>query len=356
MAEDSAATIVVPEYEAQAQVGLSDDSLDAPPKVDVAGKKAGTVVLGVVVIVVLLFLLLAAGDGSGGGGSGGDGVPADLASEIAAEEAATGVAPLESEGCSAAAARARQIGHGGLLSAAVPGETSEHTLSVDGVDRSFRLHLPAGYLEAAQPLPLLFDFHGWGSSSSSQEGRSRTGDLADQLPPSGSFIVVYPDAMGDINSDYYDQWGAAPGWNGGGCSSSPGPAGETCALAGSPAWEQRVINYGAGSLAYDSCSTLDSAMGSSDSMCNCCSCADDIGFVRAMLQQLQTDHCVDRRRVYATGMSYGGLFAYQLALSLPHVFAAVAPVAGGILKGFATPPAGPAATNGYIGVLDIHGW
>jgi polyhydroxybutyrate depolymerase len=131
-----------------------------------------------------------------------------------------------------------------------------------------------------------------------------------------------------------------------------GPAGETCAQATDPAGNTE--NYGTVDLSYQSCMDLEGSA-RSGSYCNCCSCADDLGFVREILQQLQTEHCVDRRRVYATGMSYGGLFSYQVALSMPHVFAAVAPVAGGILRGFATPPSGP-VTGGYIGVLDIHGW
>jgi poly(3-hydroxybutyrate) depolymerase len=54
-------------------------------------------------------------------------------------------------------------------------------------------------------------------------------------------------------------------------------------------------------------------------------------------------------------MSYGGLFTYSLgidSLTSRH-FAALAPVAGGILKGFAPsshslPP--------HLALLDIHGW
>ena len=90
-----------------------------------------------------------------------------------------------------------------------------------------------------------------------------------------------------------------------------------------------------------------------NSFCNCCSCADDIGFVRAMLAFLEANFCIDKRRVYATGSSYGGMMTYQLALSMPDTFAAFAPAFGGLLKGFADIPA---SSSSWVPILDIHGW
>jgi polyhydroxybutyrate depolymerase len=55
---------------------------------------------------------------------------------------------------------------------------------------------------------------------------------------------------------------------------------------------------------------------------------DDVGFVRALLDTLERELSIDPRRVYATGISNGAMFAYRLACDLPGVFAAVAPVAG----------------------------
>lgn len=55
---------------------------------------------------------------------------------------------------------------------------------------------------------------------------------------------------------------------------------------------------------------------------------DDVGFVRALLDTLGRELSIDPRRVYATGISNGAMFAYRLACDLPGVFAAVAPVAG----------------------------
>jgi polyhydroxybutyrate depolymerase len=55
---------------------------------------------------------------------------------------------------------------------------------------------------------------------------------------------------------------------------------------------------------------------------------DDVGFVRALLDTLERELSLDPRRVFATGISNGAMFAYRLACDLPGVFAAVAPVAG----------------------------
>jgi polyhydroxybutyrate depolymerase len=55
---------------------------------------------------------------------------------------------------------------------------------------------------------------------------------------------------------------------------------------------------------------------------------DDVGFVRALLDTLGHELGVDPRRVYATGISNGAMFAYRLACDLPGTFAAIAPVAG----------------------------
>lgn len=54
---------------------------------------------------------------------------------------------------------------------------------------------------------------------------------------------------------------------------------------------------------------------------------DDVGFVAAIIDDLEDRACIDRDRVYATGFSNGGYMAYRLACEAPGLFAAVAPVA-----------------------------
>lgn len=55
---------------------------------------------------------------------------------------------------------------------------------------------------------------------------------------------------------------------------------------------------------------------------------DDVTFLGDLVDQVGADLCVDTSRVYATGISNGGLMSSALACRLPDVFAAVAPVAG----------------------------
>ena len=66
---------------------------------------------------------------------------------------------------------------------------------------------------------------------------------------------------------------------------------------------------------------------------NCCGYAlknnvDDIGFLRALLNRLQTDYAVDPKRIYATGISNGAMMSYRAACELSDQIAAVAPVEG----------------------------
>ena len=49
----------------------------------------------------------------------------------------------------------------------------------------------------------------------------------------------------------------------------------------------------------------------------------------ALLDEVQRRYAVDRRRVYATGLSLGGYGTWDLATAYPHRFAAIAPIAGG---------------------------
>lgn len=57
---------------------------------------------------------------------------------------------------------------------------------------------------------------------------------------------------------------------------------------------------------------------------------DDVGFIRVLLDTLRRELDPDPRRIYATGISNGAMFAHRLACDLPGVFAAIAPVAGAL--------------------------
>ena len=53
----------------------------------------------------------------------------------------------------------------------------------------------------------------------------------------------------------------------------------------------------------------------------------DVSYVRRILEQLETELAIDRKRIYATGLSAGGGMSFQLALEAPDLVAAIAPVA-----------------------------
>ena len=49
---------------------------------------------------------------------------------------------------------------------------------------------------------------------------------------------------------------------------------------------------------------------------------------RAMLDQVSSEYSVDASRVYAAGLSQGGMMSYILSVARPNIFAAIASVAG----------------------------
>jgi polyhydroxybutyrate depolymerase len=74
---------------------------------------------------------------------------------------------------------------------------------------------------------------------------------------------------------------------------------------------------------------------------------DDIGFVSKLLEKLVSRYRLDRKRIYATGMSNGGLFSYALACALSGRIAAAAPVAATLVSECA--PSSP------VSILHVHG-
>jgi polyhydroxybutyrate depolymerase len=75
---------------------------------------------------------------------------------------------------------------------------------------------------------------------------------------------------------------------------------------------------------------------------------DDVKFISALLDDLATVVNVDPKRVFATGMSNGGMMCYRLASELSDRIAAIAPVAGTM----AFPEARPTRP---VPVMHFHG-
>jgi len=113
------------------------------------------------------------------------------------------------------------------------------------------------------PSPLVLNFHGLLESPAQQELLSGMDEKAARR----GMVLVYPQGVGTS-------------WNGGSC----------CGRA----QEEQV---------------------------------DDVRFVRDLVRELGNELCLDLNRVYATGMSNGGILSYRLACEASDLIAAIAPVA-----------------------------
>jgi polyhydroxybutyrate depolymerase len=85
----------------------------------------------------------------------------------------------------------------------------------------------------------------------------------------------------------------------------------------------------------------------------CCGVAmkdkiDDVKFISMLIDQLGRDYKIDPKRIYATGISNGGMMAYRLACELSEKIAAIAPVA-------AAPMISPCLPKRKVPVLHLHG-
>jgi len=192
-----------------------------------------------------------------------------------------------------------------------PGETAVRTLRVGELERTYRLYLPRGYgSDSASPLVLAI--HGYTGTAEALENEdasfSRHADEHD-------YVVVYPQATG-----FEVEGKMVTSWNDLACNASPGPEGPICT--------EDADDY----PTPPECGA--------PRECDWCSCHDDVGFIGALLDELGATLCLDLNRVYATGVSNGAMFAHRLGCDLSDRFAAIAPVAGTIAKGFnCSPPA-----------------
>ena len=177
----------------------------------------------------------------------------------------------------------------------------KHSIHWAGTERHYLLSLPPGYPErAASPLPLVF--HGGGGNP---EQVLKGSDLLERAAREG-WILVAPAGSGRLERVL--TWNVGFGFG--------------CALSAN---------------------------------------VDDIGFVRRLMDTLQAAYRIDPGRIYATGISNGGILCHLLAGHMSERIAAIAPIvatAGGRRKGrteWRHPPAPrrPVAVLGFNGALDL---
>jgi len=152
----------------------------------------------------------------------------------------------------------------------------ENSILIKGLQRSYLVHLPASY-NKSRLWPLVIVLHGGGSEAKTMDPLTGFNALADKQ----GFVVVYPEA--------YKHMITGPGlsqhWNDG--------RGEV----GIRAQAENI---------------------------------DDVGFISALIDHLLLDLNIDKRKVYATGISNGALMSNRLGCELSDKIAAIAPVAGNI--------------------------
>ncbi len=158
----------------------------------------------------------------------------------------------------------RRIGPSGTL--------QEVKLKHDGRTRTYLAHLPKGY-QGSGPMPVVLAFHGGGGSSQIMAKDEFYGWISKS--DEKGFIVIFPNGTGPFRGGKFATWNA----------------GSCCAYA-------RDNNV------------------------------DDVGFIRELIRDAKERFPIDEKRVFATGMSNGGMFSYTLACSMADVFTAIASVTG----------------------------
>ncbi len=238
------------------------------------------------------------------------------------------VAMVMSTACTSSSERAAPApGTPGCCKAppATLGETAALSMEVGGLEREYRLHLPKGY-DRARPASLVLNIHGYTDNAAQWESITKMSDHAD----AHGYVVVYPQATsfkGELDGSMRE----ITSWNDLACSVSTGPDGPTCADDANP---------------YP-CPPECGECGA----CHWCTCHDDVAFIDALLDSLESSLCLDRDRIYATGMSNGSMFVHRLGCDRAERFAAIAPVAGTLARGFSCAPGG----EPRISLLHIHG-
>ena len=153
----------------------------------------------------------------------------------------------------------------------LPAGSHELQLRHDGRERGFIVHVPKAY-RANRPAPLVLALHGGGGSMEVM-AQDRLYGLVSQSEASG-WIVVFPNGFSRLG-------GKLATWNAGICCGAARERG-----------------------------------------------SDDVGFLRAVVAEVQRRVAIDPQRIFATGMSNGGMMSYRLACEASDIFRAIAAVAG----------------------------
>ena len=147
-------------------------------------------------------------------------------------------------------------------------QTINESIIHDGIQRNYIVYIPEIY-DGSSAVPLVLNFHGYGSNATQQMFYGDFRDIAD----TEGFLLVHPEGTTFIGNQF---------WN-----------------VGFPGISSTI---------------------------------DDVGFTEALIDELANSYAIDLDRVYATGMSNGGFMSFLLACQLSEKIAAVASVTGSMTQ------------------------
>lgn len=185
---------------------------------------------------------------------------------------------------------------------------SEFQVLHGGLMRTFRTLTPHDYTPDS-PRSVIIGFHGHGMSPD----EIVNGPMAHLASEPNGPLIVAPYGVYAA--------GLPASFNGAGSTGSPGPDGPTC-TKGAREW----------ACHWQTCGHC--------KRCWWTSCADDVGYVLSVLDQVEASFCVRSDQIYATGFSGGGQFTFEIATNprSAHRFEAVAPLSGLPHNGFLQAP------------------
>jgi polyhydroxybutyrate depolymerase len=145
----------------------------------------------------------------------------------------------------------------------------EYERKIEG-KRKYVLYIPKAY-DSSRPTPLVLFFHGGGGHMEHAASAYGWEEKAERE----GFVVAFPNGASRLPRQHLATWNA----------------GECCGYA-------RDKNI------------------------------DDVGFVKEVIADIKRQVNIDAKKIFATGMSNGGMMAYRLACEMADTFKAIASVAG----------------------------
>ncbi len=170
----------------------------------------------------------------------------------------------------------------------------EGSLAADGRLRNYLLHIPPAY-DGETGMPLVIVLHGGGGNAKMMPAVTGMSAKADKA----GFITVYPNGTGPISDERLLTW--------------------NCGFCCGYAMDNDV---------------------------------DDVGFIRSLIDKLESELTIDTARIFVTGISNGGMMSYRLGCELADKIAAIAPIAGSM--GDWGNPESPVSVIIFHGTADEH--